>query len=160
MLKALFGVRLVSLGALVLAVVMIGRCSSTGVSNARGIGAELIRRDPSSYLVTIALLAGPLLLLLALPLVLTIGRIDRRKAGLILAAVAAAGAGAVVTAYIAFALSIAGLCTAGSPTPAQDASCAAGTGGLAGFFGVAILAALPFAIALRRQARVGGGGGS
>lgn len=57
--------RQISLGALLLTVVMLGTCSATGVVNARGMGAQLIWRDPASYLSTIALLAGPLLLLLA-----------------------------------------------------------------------------------------------
>jgi len=52
---------------------MVGTCSATGLYTARGIGAELIRRDPGSYLSTVGILAGPLLLLQTLSLLLTIG---------------------------------------------------------------------------------------
>jgi hypothetical protein len=144
-------VRRLSLSALLLTVLMVGTCSATGLYTARGIGAELIRRDPGSYLYIVGILAGPLLLLQTLPLLLTIGTISRRRAGLLLAAISTAAAGSLVTAYAAFVASMARLCVAGVPTPAQDAACAAGTGALASFFGIAVIAALPFAAALRRD---------
>jgi hypothetical protein len=159
MLRARSWVRRLSTGALLLTVLMVGTCSATGLYTTRGIGAELIRRDPASYLSTIAILAGPLLVLQALPVLLTIGRISRRRAFLVLAAIIAAAAGSLVTAYAAFVASLARLCVGGVPTPAQDAACAAGTGALAGFFGIAALAALPFAAALWRDANGGREGG-
>jgi hypothetical protein len=151
MLRARSRVRRLSLGALLLTILMVGTCSATGLYTARGIGAELISRDPGSYLSTIAILAGPLVLLQALPMLLTIGRISRRRAMLILVAISTAAAGSLVTAYAAFVASMALLCVAGVPTPAQDAACAAGTGALASFFGIAAIAALPFAAALWRD---------
>jgi hypothetical protein len=144
-------VRGISLGALLITVVMVGNCSATGLSNVRGTGLDLIRRDPGSYLITIAVLTGPLLVLLLLPLLLTLGRVDRRRALLVLIAVAFAGGWAFLTAYAGFVSSYASLCVAANPTPANDAACAASTGALAGFFGIVILAALPFAVALRRH---------
>jgi hypothetical protein len=146
-------IRLVSLGALLITLAMTGNCSATGVSNARGIGAQLISRDPTAYLVTIAALTAPLVVLLALPLVLTIGRVGARRARAILIVIVVAGAGALVTSYVAFVASYSTLCAAGSPTAAQDAACAGGSGALAAVFGVAILGALPFAISLVRASR-------
>jgi hypothetical protein len=131
---------------------MVGNCSATGLSNARGMGIDLIRSDPASYIITIAILAGPLLILLLMPLLLTLGRVDQRRALVVLVMVAVAGGWAVLTAYVGFAASYASLCVASNPTPANDAQCAASTGALAGIFGIVILAALPFAVVLRRGA--------
>jgi hypothetical protein len=153
MARARAWVRGISLGALLITVIMVGNCSATGLSNARGMGTDLIRRDPGSYLITIAILTGPLLILLLLPLVLTFGSVDRRRATALLVIIASAGFAAVLTAYAGFVASYASLCVATSPTPANDAACAGGTGALAGFFGIVILVALPFAVAMRRDAK-------
>jgi hypothetical protein len=151
--KAQTRVRWITAGALALTLLMLGTCSATGMSNARGTGAQLIARDPGSYLLTIGPLVGPLLALMAVSGLLTIGRIGQRRSALLLVTIVASGAGALLTAYAAFIASYAGLCVAGSPTLAQDAACAAGSGAVASVFGTAILAAIPFVVALRRDPR-------
>ena len=141
-----------SLIAVLGTVLLIGGCSATGLRNARGDGYQLALGQPATYLVTLLLLVGPLLVVLLAPAALTLGRDYTGRAMLIIVACWTSAAAALATAYAAFVTSYAVFCVSNPPTTAGDASCAASTGATAAVFGVfGVVATLPFAVRLRRH---------
>ena len=128
------GVKAIRRGALISVLattVLIANCS-TQVGN----GSTAIAADPTAYLSTLLILAGPLLLVLAAPGVISIAPLTWKKEVWILATSALAAAVAPLTAYAGFVLSYAVFCTSAHPTASQNAQCTASSGSLAGIFGV------------------------
>src|SRR3981081_4038578 len=143
------GVNAIRRGALLATTVLIANCS-TQVGN----GSTAIAADPTAYLSTLLILAGPLLLVLAAPGVISIAPLTWKKEVWILATSALAAAVAPLTAYAGFVLSYAVFCTSAHPTASQNAQCTASSGSLAGIFGVIGPAMVlpPLFLLMRRRA--------
>jgi quinol-cytochrome oxidoreductase complex cytochrome b subunit len=149
-------VRSVRRGSLVSALgilLVAGDCSATGLRTSSGLGYQLVLNDPAAYLPAALVLVGPLLAVLLLPALLTVGGVSPRRATLMVVACWLGVIAALATTYAGFATSIAVFC-AGPPTAAEGATCAASTGALAGIWGVlGPVATLPFAVGLGRRRR-------
>ncbi|MDQ2942281.1 MAG: hypothetical protein M3R21_01265, partial [Candidatus Dormibacteraeota bacterium] len=99
------GVKAIRRGALVSVLAttaLIANCSTEV-----GAGSGAIAADPTAYLLTLLILVGPLLLVLAAPGIISIGPLTWKKELWILAASALGAAVAPLTAYAGFVLSYA-----------------------------------------------------
>jgi hypothetical protein len=146
------GIKAIRRGALISVLataVLIANCSTQV-----GAGSGAIAADPLAYISTLLIVAGPLLLVLAAPGVISIATLTWKKEVWILATSALAAAVAPLTAYAGFVLSYAVFCTSASPTPSQNAQCVASSGSLAGIFGVIGPAMVlpPLFLLMRRRA--------
>jgi hypothetical protein len=124
-------IRRAALISVLVTVALIGNCSATGVAG----GSATIAADPGSYLLTLLILAGPVLLVLAAPGFITLTSLTSRTERWILVAAVIGAIAAPLTAFGALVLSYAVLCPP-DPTPAQSAECVASSGSLASIFGV------------------------
>jgi len=144
------GLRRGSLVAALGTVLLVGGCSATGLENARGTGYQLMLGQPNTYAVTVIFLVGPLLVSLAAPALLTVGRLSARRTSLIVIACWLGAAMAPITSYAGCVTSYAVYCTSRPATAAGDATCAASTGALAAIWGIfGVVAMLPFAVRLQ-----------
>jgi hypothetical protein len=145
------GANAIRRGALIsglVTVALIGNCSATGV----GGGAASIAANPAAYLLTLLVLVGPLVVVLAAPAVIASARSTLRSLRWILIAALLGAAGAVLTAFAGFVLSYAVFCTTTNATAAQNAPCVASSGSLAAIFGlIGPLMVLPPLLALMRE---------
>jgi hypothetical protein len=141
-----------ALASALLTLVLIGNCSATGV----GGGAASIAGDPITYLVTLLIVAGPLLIVLAAPAFISTSSPTPRTERWILIACVLGGVGALVTAYAGFVLSYAVFCTSSHPTAAQNAQCVASSGSPAAIFGLIGPAMVlpPLLVLMRRREAV------
>ncbi len=129
------GTKAIRRGALLsalLTLALIGNCSATGV----GGGSATIAADPVTYLTTLLLLVGPLLVVLVAPAVISAAPSTSRMERWILITSVLGGVAALVTAYAGFVLSYAVFCTNAHPNAAQNAQCVASSGSLAAVFGL------------------------
>jgi cytochrome bd-type quinol oxidase subunit 1 len=142
------GIRIGSLIGLLATVLMVGNCSATGLESVHGAGYQLVLGQPLTYLATVLLLIGPLLVSLAAPALLTLGRLSPRRVSLIAIATGLSGAISLLTGWAGFVTSYAVFCV-DPPTATSEATCAASTGALAAVWGVlGLVAMLPFVIRL------------
>jgi hypothetical protein len=146
------GVKAIRRGALISVLataVLIANCSTQV-----GGGSGAIAADPSAYISTLLIVAGPLLLVLAAPGLISIATLTWKKEVWILAISALAAAVAPLTAYAGFVLSYAVFCTSANPTASQNAQCVASSGSVAGMFGVIGPAMVlpPLFLLMRRRA--------
>jgi hypothetical protein len=96
-------IRRAALISVLVTVVLIGNCSATGVAG----GSTTIAAHPGSYLLTLLILAGPLLLVLAAPGLISIAPLTSRTERWILVAAVIGAIEAPLTAFGAFVLSYA-----------------------------------------------------
>jgi hypothetical protein len=146
------GARAIRRGALIsvlLTLALIGNCSATGV----GGGSASIAADPATYLMTLLVLVGPLLLVLVAPAAISSSPPTPWTERWILIICVLGGVGAFVTAYTGFVLSYAVYCTSANPTAAQNAQCVASSGSLAAIFGLIgpVMILPPLLVLIRRR---------
>ena len=145
--RALHAARRGSVIAVLAIVLLVANCSSNLVTNASGMGYVAILADPGTYLATAALLVGPLLIVLALPALLTIGLrpVDQGRL-LVVVVVSALGVLAAAATFMAAMItSFSGLLCGHEPS----VTCIASSGAVAGFFGwIGPLMVLPFALSV------------
>src|SRR3981081_1294759 len=82
-------VRSVRRGSLVAAlgtVLVAGDCSATGLRTSGGPGYQLVLEEPAAYLSAALVLVGPLVAVLLLPALLTLGGVSPRRGTLVVAA--------------------------------------------------------------------------
>jgi hypothetical protein len=149
------GVNAIRRGALVSVLItaaLIGNCSATGVAG----GGNTIAAEPAAYLLTLAIIAGPLLLVLAAPGFISLAPLTSRTERWILIVAVLGVIAAPFTAWAGFVLSYSILCPVHA-TAAQSAQCVASSGSLAAIFGVVGPAMiLPAVLALMRSERGAG----
>lgn len=139
-------IRRAALISVLITTALIGNCSAVGVAG----GASTIAADPGAYLLTLAIIVGPLLLVLAAPGFISLAPVTSRTERWILITAALGVIAAPLTAFAGFVLSYSILCPV-HPTAAQTARCVASSGSLAGIFGlVGPAMVLPALLALMR----------
>jgi hypothetical protein len=145
------GANAIRRGALISVLVtlgLIGNCSATGVAS----GSASIAADPLTYLATLLILVGPLVVVLAVPAIIATVSPTPRTVRWILVACVLGGVAAVVTAYAGFVLSYAVFCTNSHSNAAQNAQCVASSGSLAAIFGLIgpVMVLPPLLVLMRR----------
>jgi len=140
-------IRRAALISVLATIVLIANCSTQSGDGLRAMGG-----DPTAYLSTLLILVGPLLLVLAVPGLISIASVTRKRERLILGAAVLGAVLAPLTAYAGFALSYIVFCTSAHPTAAQSAECVASSGSLAAVFGIIgpVMVLPPLSFLMRR----------